>query len=204
MAINADQRVLYLSLGDLAVQMGLMNFGELNRVLARQRDQRLCLGEALARLGLIEWDRLGALLDAYKADQARYEAGRRCLPDVLERALVPGFTIEWFPEFLMRFDQTRGKCGDVTSSSADTCQADVKGSVCLSGPSLLAITLASGREFPGAPTAAASQTRSHRLRGRSRRGLDRRAGRGDRLGSAVLRDPLMSIRRAARMVRSAT
>jgi hypothetical protein len=78
-----------------------------------QSDRRLKIGEALVHLGHVQTERLGTLLDAFKADQAEYEVGPLAqLPDQLANNRVAPYVLDLLPKFCMRMAQVNVKVGD--------------------------------------------------------------------------------------------
>lgn len=111
--VSAEQRHQDRSFGDLAVELGHLTPAHLVDVVQRQRADRLPIGEALVQLGVLESDRLGVLLDAFKADQAQYVVEDIALPDGLASHHVARYVIELMPRFLMRIARMNAKVGDI-------------------------------------------------------------------------------------------
>jgi len=131
--VNAEQRNRDLSFGDLAVDMGLLESAQLVQALKVQRSRRLPIGQALVRLEHIAGDRLGILLDAYKADQAQYDVGTFALPDGLVSHRVSQYVVELFPRFMLRVARMRVKIGDVHTYAGPPEFAEIRVSVPITG-----------------------------------------------------------------------
>ena len=155
-SVSAEQRTRDLSFGDLAVEMGFMQPQELVRTLQIQRECRLPIGEALARLGHLQSDRLGTLLDQYKTDQAQYEASDMMLPDGLANHRVTPYVLELLPKFLMRVARLQAKVGDIRPFGGALSFDEVRVSVTLNGVRGLEVALVADLEFASALAAAAS------------------------------------------------
>ena len=118
-----------LSFGDLAVDMGLLENEQLVQALKVQLSRRLPIGQALVRLGHVGGDRLGLLLDAYKADQAQYDVGTLELPDGLVSHRVSQYVVELFPRFMLRVARMQVKIGEVHRCSEPPDFAEIRVSV---------------------------------------------------------------------------
>ena len=154
--VSAEQRERDRAFGDLAVEMGFLTPTQLVDVIRRQRSQRLPIGQALVRLGHLQRDRLGILLDAFKADQAEYEVGQRDLPDGLAGHRPARYVLELFPRFLMRVARLQGKVGEIRSFDGAPEFAEFNVSIPLAGVRGLDVALVSDLEFAEALAMAAS------------------------------------------------
>lgn len=154
--VSAAQRARDLCFGDMAVALGFLTPEQLVEVVTKQRAGRLPIGEALVRLGHVRTDRLGTLLDAFKADQAQYEVDAIDLPDPLANQAASKFVLELLPKFLMRVARIEAKVGDVAAYQGDLEDADIKVSVAIKGPRSLEVALASDLAFAEALAKAAS------------------------------------------------
>jgi CheY-specific phosphatase CheX len=110
--VNVAQREKDRPFGFLAQEMGLLDGRAVERLLARQRETRLPIGEALVQLGHLPAERLGPLLDAFKADQAPYQADARALPGTLADLRSASIALDYLPRFAMRVAQVHLKLGD--------------------------------------------------------------------------------------------
>jgi hypothetical protein len=111
--VNQAQRGNDRPFGDLAVELGLLSSEGLVDVLRMQRERRLMIGEALVHLGHLRVERLGPMLDAFKADQAQYELGAMSqLPDQLVNNRVAPYVLDLLPKFCMRIARLNVKVGD--------------------------------------------------------------------------------------------
>jgi len=154
--VSAEQRQRDVGFGDLAVEMGLLEPEELVEVVQRQRSQRMPIGQALVRLGHVRHDRLGLLLDAFKADQAQYEVEEIALPDGLASHRVSRFVLELLPRFLKRVAGLDARVGDIRRFASLPDFADIQVSVPLEGPRRLEVVLVSDLAFAEALAIAAS------------------------------------------------
>jgi hypothetical protein len=111
--VNQGQRGNDKPFGDLAVELGMLEPAQLVECLRLQSDRRLKIGEALVHLGHLPTERLGELLDAFKADQADYEVGALGqLPDQLANNRVAPYVLDLLPKFCMRIARISLKLGD--------------------------------------------------------------------------------------------
>ena len=78
--VNDEQKHSDLPFGELAMQMGVLNSVELEEVLAVQQRTRVDLAKALVELGHLPEDRVRALHDAWKGEQAFEATGTNELP----------------------------------------------------------------------------------------------------------------------------
>jgi hypothetical protein len=154
--VSAEQRNRDLAFGDLAVEMEFLTGAQLVDLFQRQRSQRLPIGQALVRLGHIQKDRLGMLLDAYKADQAQYSVGHMALPDGLANHRLAGYVLELLPRFLMRVARLQAKVGEIKGFERSPDFAEFQVSIPLSGARGLEVALVSDLEFAEALATAAS------------------------------------------------
>jgi hypothetical protein len=101
--VNLTQRSGDQPFGDLAIDMGLMTHSDLVTCLQIQRASRLMIGEALVHLGHLPAERLGPMLDAFKADQAPYAVGvMQQLPDPLANNRIAPYVLDLLPKFARR------------------------------------------------------------------------------------------------------
>ncbi len=157
--VNAEQRNCDKRFGDLAVEMGLLASHQLVAILKDQRARRLPIGEALVRLGHVAKDRLGVLLDAYKADQARFDVDsnrERVLPDGLASHGVTSHVLDLLPRFMFRVARIHAKVGAIAPFVSAPDFAEVRVSLPVRGPRNLDVALASDIEFAEALAKAAS------------------------------------------------
>jgi hypothetical protein len=144
--VNAEQRSRDLPFGVLAVEMGLLSEEHLDRVLAQQAKTRLFIGEALARLGSLPADRLPALLDEFKAEQAPYQTGEVQLPESLSRNRLAAIAVDFLPKFAMRISNIGLKLG-AAHPLQSTPDFEYKVGLQVTGAPGLQITLMGDREF---------------------------------------------------------
>jgi len=111
--VNHGQRGNDRPFGDLAVELGHLDSTQLVECLRMQRERRLKIGEALVHLGHVPAERLGQLLDQFKADQAEYEIGPLAqLPDQLANNRVAPYVLDLLPKFCLRIARVHVKVGD--------------------------------------------------------------------------------------------
>jgi hypothetical protein len=111
--VNVAQRGSELAFGDLAVQMGVLERQSLVDCLRVQREGRLMMGEALVRLGHLADDRLAEMLDLFKLDQAPYAVGVMAqLPDPLVNNRIAPYVLDLLPKFSRRIASLNVKVGD--------------------------------------------------------------------------------------------
>jgi CheY-specific phosphatase CheX len=139
--VNAEQRNRDLSFGDLAVEMNLLESAQLVSILQSQSMRRLPIGQALVRLGHIANDRLGLLLDAFKADQSQYDVAAIDLPDGLASRRVSRYVIELFPRFMLRVARMQVKVGEIQCFDGTPDFAEVRVSVPIKGARGLEVAL---------------------------------------------------------------
>jgi CheY-specific phosphatase CheX len=154
--INAEQRSRDVAFGDLAVELGLLSPQQLVDLLQQQRSRRLPIGQALVRLGRIDVDRLGVMLDAYKADQAQYDVVSARLPEGLAGRRVGQYLIDLLPRFLMRIAQVQAKVGDVRCFEGMPEFSEMSVSVPIQGALGLEVALVTDAEFARAVARATS------------------------------------------------
>jgi CheY-specific phosphatase CheX len=154
--VHAEQRGRDACFGDLAVEMGMLDRQQLVEVLQRQRIRRIPIGHALVHLGHVASDRLGLLLDAYKADQAKFDVSAIELPDGLAGHGVARYVLELLPRFMMRIARIEAKVGEIRTFEQAPDFADVNVSVQIRGARSLEVALVSDAEFAEALAIAAS------------------------------------------------
>jgi CheY-specific phosphatase CheX len=145
--VHAEQRERDLPFGDLAVEMGRLAPQHLVDVLRRQRSLRLPIGQALVRLGRLSSDRLPAMLDAFKTDQAQYEVDEIALPAGLSAHRVSRYVIELWPRFLRRVAGIEARVGRLRTFDGTPAFAAVRVSVPLQGVRSLELALVSDASF---------------------------------------------------------
>jgi len=154
--VNAEQRNSDLSFGDLAVEMKLLESDQLVAILKAQSMCRLPIGQALVRLGHIDGDRLGLLLDGYKTDQAQYDVASIDLPDGLACHRVSRYVIELFPRFMLRVARMQVKVGEIQTFDCAPEFAEVRVSVPIKAARGLEVALICDLDFGEALAHAAS------------------------------------------------
>ena len=154
--VNAEQRNRDASFGDLAVEMRLLENEQLVEVLRHQRCRRIPIGQALAHLGHVDNDRLGLLLDAYKADQAQFDTSEIALPDGLASHRVTRYVLELLPRFMLRVARIQAKVGEIKPVDQIPEFAEVRVSVPIHGARGLEVALVSDLEFAEALARASS------------------------------------------------
>ncbi|MBJ21450.1 MAG: hypothetical protein GY910_21540 [bacterium] len=150
LSVSAEQRNRDLDFAELAVELGFLTPDQLVEVRRGRRSRRLRIGEALVRRGAIQRDRLGTLLDAYKADQAQYEFAELAevdLPDDLASHPVTHDLLELLPRLLMRVARLRAKLGEIREFDSAPDFAEVGVSVSLEGVCGLEVALVSDLDF---------------------------------------------------------
>ena len=136
--------------------MGFLGSDQLVDVVQRQTTQRLPIGQALVRLGYLDADRLGMLLDAYKADQAAYDVAEPDLPDALANHRATKYVLELLPRFLMRVARMQAKLGEIHAFANVPDFAEVCVSVHVKGVRGLEVALVSDNAFAETLAMAAS------------------------------------------------
>lgn len=154
--VNGEQRNCDLSFGDLAVEMNLLAPEQLVSILQSQSTRRLPIGQALVRLGHVANDRLGLLLDAYKADQAQYDVAAIDLPDGLASHRVSRYVIELFPRFMLRVARMQAKVGELRPFDEPPEFSEIRVSVPIKGARGLEVALVCDLAFGEAVAQAAS------------------------------------------------
>lgn len=144
--VNTRQRETDLPFGALAVEMGLLECQQVETLLAQQSERRIQIGEALVQLGCLAADRLGPLLDAFKADQAAYRVEHVSLPEDLVGLRAAEVVLDFLPKLCMRVARVRLKLGDFRRVSVAPAQPH-RVSVTLRGARGLEIGLACDRAF---------------------------------------------------------
>jgi hypothetical protein len=100
--VNGEQRRLDKPFGELAQQMGILNSVELEELLQLQQQSRLQVSDAMLRLGHIPIDRLAALEDVYKRDQACFQGGDSRLPGPLSGNRLARCLVDMLPRYFLR------------------------------------------------------------------------------------------------------
>jgi CheY-specific phosphatase CheX len=154
--VHVEQRRRDLPFGDLAVEMGLLEREQLVEILKHQLGCRLPIGEALVRLGHLDSDRLGVLLDAFKADQSRYEITDALLPDGLASRRVARHVVDLLPRFLRRVAGIHAKVGDVGVLESLPSFVEVRVSLPMQGPRGVDVALVSDLDFAEALAGASA------------------------------------------------
>ena len=144
--INARQRLRDCRFGELAVEMELLTQAQVDSLLARQASSHLPIGEALVRLGYVAGDRLGTLLDEFKADQSPYETGELVLPGPLATSSLATYLLDLLPKFCMRVARLRVKVahGD---DSEDLSPFPYRAELHVHGPQSMSIALLGDLHF---------------------------------------------------------
>lgn len=154
--VNAAQRRRDASFGDLAVEMGLLDSEQLVEILQHQRKRRLPIGEVLVFRSHLDGSRLGALLDAYKADQAQFDVSAIVLPDGLASRRVSGYVLDFLPRFMLRVAQMHAKIGEIRAIREIPDFVEIRVSVAIRGARGLEVAVVSDLEFAAAVASAAS------------------------------------------------
>jgi hypothetical protein len=145
--VTIAQRSVDKSFGDLAVELDLLNRQDLVACLMTQRGSHLKIGEALVQLGHLASDRLEALLDEFKVDQAQYQLGAiQQLPDQLANNRAASHILDLLPKFALRIAGLRVKIG-VPQPLCEAPPYAHQVSVQVSGPRSLEITLMGDSDF---------------------------------------------------------
>jgi hypothetical protein len=148
--INAAQREVDRAFGELAVSMGLLSAEEVvEKLLARQREQRLPLGEALVELGHLSVTRLGALLDRFKVDQSPYHTGQIPLPSELAGLRQAPLILDLLPRFCLRVARLHVKLGPARAQQIDPALLH-RAALAVRGPQRLELGLAADGEIGAA------------------------------------------------------
>lgn len=145
--INAEQRVVDMSFGDLCVARGLITAPQLVELVRIQHRQRLPIGEALVQLGHLESDRLATLLDAFKTEQSKFSTNQIELPDALANHRAARPTLGLFARFAMRVARIHAKVGEVHEFETAPEFAEFRVSIPLRGVQGLDVALVSDAEF---------------------------------------------------------
>jgi CheY-specific phosphatase CheX len=154
--VHAEQRNRDVSFGVLAVEMELLTGQQLVEILQRQDSRRIPIGQALVHLGHVASDRLGLLLDAYKADQAQFDVSEVALPDGLAGHRVTRHVIDLLPRFMMRVARIQVKVGEIQVFDQIPDFAEVKVSVPIRGGLGVEVALVSDYAFAEALATQAS------------------------------------------------
>ncbi len=109
--INLAQREGDRPFGEVAREMGALTPVQVDEVLSIQQKNRVQIGDVLVELGHLEAERLPALLDRFKADQAPYETEARTLPDEFSDNELAHHVLDLLPKFCMRIARVRVKTG---------------------------------------------------------------------------------------------
>ena len=144
--VNAAQHRQDQPFGKLAVEMRLLTTEQLEATLRKQEQSRLRLGEALLQLGHLSEDRLGVMLDQFKADQAPYELERSELPVAIAGNGLAESLVDLLPKLCMRLSRLHVKMspGRILRRAPDLPFA---ASVTLMGTQSAEVTLATDRSF---------------------------------------------------------
>lgn len=154
--VSAEQRNRDRAFGDLAVDLGFLSPEQLVETVRQQRSRRLPIGQALVGLGHLTGDRLGMLLDEYKADQAPYQVSERELPDGLASHGVTHYVLDLLPRFMMRVARLHAKVGAVEGFTTLPDFVEIKVSVPMRGARGLEVALVSDLAFAESLATASS------------------------------------------------
>lgn len=100
--VNGEQRRLDRPFGELAVEMGVLDSIELEELLQEQQDTRMNISDALLSLDCTSPNRIAALEDVYKREQADHMAGAPQLPGPLQGIRVAECLIDLLPRYCNR------------------------------------------------------------------------------------------------------
>lgn len=87
------------------MEMGVLNSVELEELLQQQQQTRVQVSDAMLRLKYLTIDRLAALEDVFKRDQAPYQESELTLPGPLSGNRLARCLVEIFPRYCMRMAQ---------------------------------------------------------------------------------------------------
>lgn len=127
--MSKDQR-----LGDVLVESGMLSPDQLEDVLVRQRNIHLYIGEALLQVGALTKESLQTHLDAFKADQTRYNSDRIALPATLPDEKIWEMTVDLTHKMVTRvlglqFHPGEPRVAPVISSNFMMAAMDMSGDV---------------------------------------------------------------------------
>jgi CheY-specific phosphatase CheX len=100
--VNGEQRRLDRPFGELAVEMGVLDSIELEELLQKQQETRMNISDALISLEYTKPDRIAALEDLFKREQADHKAGKPPLPEALQGIRVAECLIDLLPRYCNR------------------------------------------------------------------------------------------------------
>jgi len=109
--VNAQQRHCDRPFGELGVELGMLNEEQLDGLVHAQENSRLLVGQALTRIGALPKARVEALLGEFQNDQAAYQMGTTVLPEPLGRNPLAPVVVTLLPKMLMRVARIVGKVG---------------------------------------------------------------------------------------------
>jgi CheY-specific phosphatase CheX len=145
--VHAAQRSRDVAFGDLCVELRLLTASQLVELLRTQHENRLRIGEALVELGHLEADRLPVLLDVFKATQSEFTTDQIALPDALANHRAVQPVLSLFPRILRRVGGMQVKVGEIHALDSVPDFAEVRVSIPLHGVQGLDIALVSNSEF---------------------------------------------------------
>jgi hypothetical protein len=165
--VHREQRRQDAPFGEIAVQLGLLSPAQVEQLLREQDKVRVRLGEALVRLGHLSEDKLGSLLDAFKADQSAYEISTaEMLPAALKGNEMAAITLDLVKKLSARLAGVVVKMAPATSCSlagdgAFNASVKIRGAQGLGLALVADIELA--KKLGGAATAYLGRTPSREL-----------------------------------------
>jgi CheY-specific phosphatase CheX len=109
--VNDEQRRKDIPFGELAMQMGMLNAVELEEILQKQRDSRVDLCGALVQMSCLPEDRVQALFDQWKSEQAAELPVDETLPPSLRENPTAHTAMSLFTRMCQRVADLRVKVG---------------------------------------------------------------------------------------------
>jgi CheY-specific phosphatase CheX len=109
--VNAEQRHCDRPFGELAVELGILTEEQLDSLVHTQANTRLLIGQALTRMGALPKSRVEELLREFQDDQAAYQSDVSVLPEPLAQNPLAPLVVGLLPKLLMRVARIVGKVG---------------------------------------------------------------------------------------------
>ncbi len=144
--VNGEQRRLDRPFGELAVEMGVLDSIELEELLQKQQETRMNISDALLALDYISPNRIAALEDLFKRDQADHLAGAPQLPASLHGIRVAECLVDLLPRYCNRMARLEVKL-DSGARLVEPDRAELVASLGMIGNPDLKMVLSSDRTF---------------------------------------------------------
>lgn len=144
--VNGEQRRLDRPFGELAVEMGVLDSIELEELLQKQQETRMNISDALLSLEYTTPNRINALEDLFKREQADHKAGNPQLPEPLQGIRVAECLIDLLPRYCNRMARLEVKL-DAGTRLAESDRFELVASLGMVGNPGVKMVLCADRTF---------------------------------------------------------